>query len=142
MASSQLSTDEYLTALRQNGLVVAGELDAALKDFDATGHERSLDAVGQALIDRQLITLWQHRRVVRGQARQCFLDKYKLLAPLNPKGDSTTFLAVHTRMRSRGVFRQLLRKLCATSSPAVLTKPAHWVQPIGGARRGSGSRPR
>src|SRR5947209_733203 len=35
-------------------------------------------------------------------------------------------------MRSRVVFKQLLMKLAATSSPAVLMKPAHSAQPCGG----------
>lgn len=120
MDTKLLSLDKYVAALRQNGLVVSTELDRAVEEFHQAAGSDSIDDLGRFLIGKGLLTLWQHRRVCSGRARQCFLDKYKLLAPLGAQREGTTFLAVHTRMRRKVAIKLLPLK--RDSGPDALEK--------------------
>ncbi|HEY1066073.1 MAG TPA: protein kinase, partial [Pirellulales bacterium] len=95
-----LTFDDYVKNLRFSRLVEAETLTAALADFaSCRPSTRGVEEFGRFLIDRNLITLWHHRRLAAGYAKGFFLGQYKLLRRLGAGGMGSVYLAEHREMR-------------------------------------------
>ncbi len=66
-----------------------------------------VDRLGMWLIERGLITEWQHAKLVRGRHQGFFLGKYKLLSRLGRGGMATVYLAEHTRLKRQVAIKAL-----------------------------------
>ena len=103
----------YLKVLERSGLIDEAGVRQIAAEFRATPQisalpaERAIEALGQQLIDRGLLTPWQHQRLAAGRYRGFLLGKYKLLTHLGSGGMSRVYLAEHTRMRRQAALKVL-----------------------------------
>jgi len=101
--SIQLPFDAYLKAVRLSGLLNQDQLTAQVREMaQETGQQPTdVEAFAARLIQKGLLTSWQHKKLAQGRHRGFFLGKHKLLSHLGSGGMSAVYLAEHTLMRRR-----------------------------------------
>ncbi len=97
-----LSLDKFLALVERSGLVERDRLAQVVAEWKggATLIELS-DAQYCAahLVERQVLTPWQCKKLLDGRHRGFYLGKYKLLDHLGSGGMSSVYLAEHTLMQ-------------------------------------------
>lgn len=101
------SYSDYVALLRDSGIVAHPRLERLLEDYSAAGGDQDVTALARFLVKAEAITPWQHGRVIKRKARQCFLGNYKLLKPLGKGGMGAVFLAEHTKMLRKSALKLL-----------------------------------
>ena len=97
--TSHTVADTFLSLFEKSGLLCAEEISAADAKFDLHG-KSSAEEIARALVDGNVLTLWQASRLLNGRYRGFFLDEYMLLKILGAGGMGRLYLA---RERSSGV---------------------------------------
>jgi serine/threonine protein kinase len=98
----------YLDRLKKSGIVT--NLEAHLADLRAEGsNPEEPRAIAEFLIDRGVLSPWQHAQLERGIYKGFVLGSYLLIDRLGAGATSDVFLAEHRILR-RGVAMKVLRK--------------------------------
>lgn len=100
--SMKLTTESFLSLVKQSGLVDQEQLKKFWKDHKVQV-DRQADSRGLAneLVDRGTLTRWQADKLLQGKHKGFFLGKYRLLSHLGTGGMSSVYLAEHVLMRRR-----------------------------------------
>lgn len=102
-----MEVSHYTALVLRSGLVDRKKLVPVLRELENESTERlSTKSVSTRLIDRGLITGWQHNLLLRGRWRGFLVGNYKLLDHLGAGGMCRVFLAEH-----RQLGRQLAMKM-------------------------------
>ncbi|MEK6236942.1 MAG: serine/threonine protein kinase [Planctomycetales bacterium] len=106
----------YLQTLTESGLVDYESLSKILAFFEDQGGEKPTSlSLGQALMDRGLITAWQQMRLLKGFRQGFFINDYKLLEPISGNPSYASFRACDKKGQ-RAVMQILLPDLAAKQS--------------------------
>ena len=106
--ATKLTSDSFLTVVRQSQLVEQEQLKKFLKGLEHEGKSpESPQAMADELISKSLLTSWQAEKLLAGKSRGFFLGKYRLLSHLGTGGMSSVYLAEHVLMRRRVAIKVL-----------------------------------
>jgi len=100
-----LTIKQYLEALVQARLVEAPRLTEVVRSYHAAlkadpgQGPPTLDGLGEALIQAELITPWQHERLASGRGTAFHLGPYRLLDLLGRDSGGKIYLAEHTKIK-------------------------------------------
>lgn len=113
-----LALETYQQLLTSSGLLRRDQLSDVLNQINQQAPHRRVDSqiLSQHLLDRKLITPWQHSKLMKGCSKGFFIGKYKLLAHLGTGGMSRVYLAVHTMMKRQVAIKVLNQKLTESES--------------------------
>lgn len=122
---SKLTTEEYLMNVQRSRLVPREHLLSVLKEYSETFQIRNrkkvpLEHLAQFLIEKRLLTQWQHARLLKGQTSGFYLGKYRLLRHLGSGGMSSVYLAEHQHMRRLVAIKVL--PVSAKDDPSLLKR--------------------
>ncbi len=114
------SIESFVAVIKRSGLVDGTVLGETLESFATTHNadKTSLNAANfaQYLVDKNVITLWQADKLLKGKHKGFFLGKYRLLRILGKGGMSSVYLAEHVLMRRRCAIKVLPHKRVADTS--------------------------
>ncbi len=114
---TKLSTDSFLSTVRQSGLVEESQFKKFWQNFEQAGKNRQdVDLIAGELISANLLSKWQIDKLLQGKHKGFFLGKYKLISLLGSGGMSAVYLAEHTLMRRRVAIKVLPQSRIEDSS--------------------------
>jgi len=101
--------DSFVEMLRRSGLIESRRLDEALSAFPPTGEGATDNTrlIARTLIERGLLTEWQHQNLRQGRLNGFFVGRYKLLDVVAGGGMGTVYLAEHALMKRRVALKVL-----------------------------------
>jgi serine/threonine-protein kinase len=88
----EISTDQFLAGLSQSGLVDSSSLDAQLQSL-AVDTPRTPVAIARHLVQRNVITLYQAKHLLRGNHEGLVFGKYEIRDFLGKGGMGRVYLA-------------------------------------------------
>ncbi|MEK6239473.1 MAG: serine/threonine protein kinase, partial [Planctomycetales bacterium] len=94
---------QYVTLMLRSGLVDRNRLNSIVQELqqDKPAERLTISMVARRLIDLRLITLWNHRLLMKGCTEGFLIGGYKLLYPLGAGGMCRVFLVEHGQLRRR-----------------------------------------
>jgi len=102
------NTNELLQMVQKSGLLDRDALQSFVERFrDDGGNTDEMDTVATALVDKTLITPWQHARIIKGKYRGFLLGKYRLLDQIGAGGMGTVYLGEHVLLHRRCAIKVL-----------------------------------
>lgn len=116
MSLTSASIENFITVLRQSGLIDESVLEKRRTAFLDSGQPDSPDTFAHFLVQQGDITNWHAAKLLKGKHKGFFLGKYKLLRLLGKGGMSSVYLAEHINMRRRCAVKVLPYKLVSDSS--------------------------
>ncbi len=116
---SIVSLDRFLTLVARSQLIDADRLAQVVAEWKRKATLSELDDAqycADYMVERELLTIWQCKKLLDGRYRGFFLGKYKLLGHLGSGGMSSVYLAEHVMMQRRVAIKVLPQNRVADSS--------------------------
>lgn len=103
-----LTAEEFVTLVRNSQLVEGPALDdwVALQR-DEAGSLPQPDLLARRMVESELLTAWQARKLLQGKYKGFILGRYKLLDQIGIGGMSRVYLAEHLLLRQRRAVKVL-----------------------------------
>ncbi|QGJ71619.1 Hypothetical protein PBC10988_33260 [Planctomycetales bacterium 10988] len=116
MSKSEL--EEYVQCLLDSGLATRDQVSTVLSKVlqEAQGEAVDRDYVARRFQAADLVTPWQHQKLLLGRYKGFFLGNYKLLDHIATGGMSNIYLAEHLQMKRRVAIKVLPPSLTENSS--------------------------
>ena len=103
----QINARDFLGVVRRSMLVRPEALESALLSLDVD--QAAPADVAASLIEKELLTRWQARRLLKRRWKDFFLGKYRLLDELGRGGMAVVYLARHETLRNLVAIKLLAR---------------------------------
>ena len=107
-------------AIRESKLLEKEALETLVSDFETANpsleESTAAEKFAEFLIQKEAITLWQARLLLRGKFRGFFLCNYKILNLIGKGGMSTVYLVEHVTLRQKRALKILPNELNENSS--------------------------
>lgn len=117
MAATKLSSDSFLTLVRQSGLLEQEQLKKFLQTRQEPGAESDdVSRLADEMVNNNLLTRWQVDKLLAGKSKGFTLGKYRILSHLGSGGMSAVYLAEHVLMRRRVAIKVLPKARVEDSS--------------------------
>jgi serine/threonine protein kinase len=111
-----LTLEQFLSLVRDSGLLGPGRLDAILGEAGGRGIVPEPSALAQALVADGALTPWQAEKLLAGVHKGFFLGKHKLIRLVATGGMSTVYEAEHILLRRRMALKVLPKSLVSEAS--------------------------
>lgn len=111
-----LNFGEYLELLLKSRLISETQLIPLAGRLPRPNEPSAVDRLAKALINADLLTMWQHQHLINGHWKGFFIGKHKLLAKIGVGGMGTVYLAEHTIMRRKVAIKVLPKANVGKSS--------------------------
>ncbi|MCA9267401.1 MAG: serine/threonine protein kinase [Planctomycetales bacterium] len=112
--ASPISAAVLVDVIRRSGLVDVSALEGELCDWAAS--DLSAGDIAAQLVERELVTSWQARQLLKGRWKGFRLGKYQLLKELGRGGMAKVFLAQHHTLHNRVAIKVLWRRSKSSGS--------------------------
>lgn len=112
MPTASITREEFLSNLRQSGLVSAPELASVVVGLRT---ESSGRAIARGLVGRRLLTKFQAELLLAGRTDGFFLGQYKILDQLGQGGMGRVYKAVHQTLHRVVALKMLAPRVVNTA---------------------------
>ncbi len=111
--------DDFLSNVAKSGLITASDLDRARAELPAEPEADAAVRCARLLIQKDLLTSYQARKLLAGATRGFFLGGYRILRPLGEGGMGKVFLAAHEQGGKKVAIKVLPPKRAVEQSNAL-----------------------
>ncbi|MCY2968840.1 MAG: serine/threonine-protein kinase [Planctomycetota bacterium] len=109
MSVPQITAAKFLESLERSGLVSDVELQSCVTQFDGATDEDA-HGIARELVNRGVLTRYQAERLLAGESRGFFINRYRLLELLGAGGMSYLYLATDPDNARRVALKVVTRK--------------------------------
>lgn len=102
-----MTVADFLQHLQSSGIVDNNQLKTLLDELPEGTNPNDAEPVAKFLIEKEVISLWQAKKLLQGKNKGFFLGKYKLISLLGRGGMSSVYLAEHVVMKRRCAIKVL-----------------------------------
>jgi len=108
-----LAAINYQQTVQQSNLLEPPVLAKIVEELESQTGVRPIsgEKLSKVLLERKLITQWQHEKLQQGLYQGFFIGKYKLLDHLGSGGMGDVYLAEHGRLQRRSALKVLPKAL-------------------------------